>query len=115
MTKQELLASPAFQKAGDDAFIYLVAWIDGGPWIRNITAPKKEDQTEDCIRFRSHESHVSKIRLLTNPSFRHSRGDKVLTFQYLYGWHKTGECDVDIDSDGDIVIREKIKEEDYAR
>lgn len=43
MTKQELLSSPAFQKASDDAFIYLVAWIDDGPWIRHISAPKKED------------------------------------------------------------------------
>lgn len=116
MTKQELLSSSAFQKASDDAFIYLVAWIDDGPWIRHISAPKKEDQTQDCICFRSFEPAISKIRLLTNPSFRHSRGDKVLTIQYLYGWHKTERCDVDIDPDGDIVISEKkIKEEDYAR
>ena len=115
MTKQELLSSPAFQKASDDAFIYLFAWINDGPCIRQISAPKKEDQTQDCICFRSFEPAISKIRLLTNTSFRHSRGDKVLTFQYLYGWHKTGRCDVDIDSDGDIVIREKIKEEDYAK
>ena len=114
MTKQELLSSSAFQKASDYAFIYLVAWIDDGPWIRNISAPKKEDQTKDCICFRSHEPAISKIHLLGNLSFRHSRRDKVLTFQYLYGWHKTGRCDVDIDSDGDIVIREKLKEKDYA-
>lgn len=110
MTKSELLSSSAFQKASDDAFIYLVAWIDDGPWIRHISAPKKEDQTKYCICFRSHEPAISKIHLLGNLSFRHSRGDKVLTFQYLYGWHKTGRCDVDIDSDGDIVIREKLKE-----
>lgn len=114
MTKSELLSSSAFQKASDDAFIYLVAWIDDGPWIRHISAPKKEDQTKYCICFRSHEPAISKIHLLGNLSFRHSRGDKVLTFQYLYGWHKTGRCDVDIDSDGDIVIREKLKEKDYA-
>lgn len=41
MTKQELLSNPAFQNARDDAFIYLVAWFDGGPWIRHVTAPKK--------------------------------------------------------------------------
>lgn len=115
MTKQELLSNPAFQNAGDDAFIYLVAWIDDGPWIRHISAPKKEDQTQDCICFRSFEPAISKIRLLTNPSFRHSRGDKVLTIQYLYGWHKTERCDVDIDPDGDIVIREKLKKEDYEK
>ena len=115
MTKQELLSSSVFQKASDDAFIYLVAWIDDGPWIRHISAPKKEDQTKDCICFRSHEPAISKIHLLGNLSFRHSRGDKVLTFQYLYGWHKTGRCDVDIDSDGDIVIREKLKEEVYEK
>lgn len=114
MTKQELLSSSAFQKASDDAFIYLVAWIDDGPWIRHISAPKKEDQTQDCICFRSFEPAISKIRLLTNPSFRHSRGDKVLTFQYLNGWYETGECSVDIDSSGNIAITEKIKEEDYA-
>lgn len=115
MTKQELLSSSAFQEASDDAFIYLVAWIDDGPWIRHISAPKKEDQTKYCICFRSHEPAISKIHLLENLSFRHSRGDKVLTFQYLYGWHKTGRCDVDIDSDGDIVIREKLKKEDYEK
>lgn len=115
MTKQELLSSPAFQNARDDAFIYLVAWFDGGPWIRYMTAPKKEDQTRDCIRFRSFKPVISKIRLLANLSFRHSRGDKVLTFQYLNGWHETGECSVGIDSDGNIVIREKIKEEDYEK
>ena len=43
MTKQELLSTPAFQNARDDAIIYLVAWFDGGPWIRHVTAPKKED------------------------------------------------------------------------
>ena len=115
MTKQELLSSPAFQTARDDAIIYLAAWFDGGPWIRYVTAPKKEDQTRDCIRFRSFEPLISKIRLLTNLSFRHSREDKVLTFQYPNGWHETGECSVDINSDGNIVITEKIKEEDYAK
>lgn len=113
MTKHELLSNSVFQKASDDAIIYLVAWFDGGPWIRYVTVPKK-NQTRDCIRFRSFEPLISKKRLLVNLSFRHSRGDKVLTFQYPNGWHKTGECSVDIDSDGNIVIREKIKEEDYA-
>lgn len=113
MTKHELLSNSVFQKASDDAIIYLVAWFDGGPWIRYVTVPKK-NQTRDCIRFRSFEPLISKKRLLANLSFRHSRGDKVLTFQYHNGWHKTGECSVDIDSDGNIVIREKIKEEDYA-
>jgi|GEM_PF-3016923 hypothetical protein len=113
MTKHELLSNSVFQKARDDAIIYLVAWFDGGPWIRYVTVPKK-NQTRDCIRFRSFEPLISKKRLLVNLSFRHSRGDKVLTFQYPNGWHKTGECSVDIDSDGNIVIREKIKEEDYA-
>ena len=107
MTKQELLSSPAFQNARDDAIIYLAAWFDGGLLIRYVTAPKKEDQTRDCIRFRSFEPLISKIRLLANLSFRHSRGDKVLAFQYPNGWHETGECSVDIDSDGNIVIREK--------
>lgn len=115
MTKQELLSRPAFQNARDDAIIYLVAWFDGGPWIRYLTVPKKDDQTRDCIRFRLSEPLISKIRLLVNLSFRHSRGDKVLTFQYPNGWHKTGECSVDIDSSGNIAITEKIKEEDYAR
>lgn len=115
MTKQELLSNPAFQNARDDAIIYLVAWFDGGPSIRYFTVPKKDDQTRDCIRFRSFEPLISKIRLLVNLSFRHSRGDKVLTFQYPNGWHKTGECSVDIDSSGNIAITEKIKEEDYAR
>lgn len=116
MTKQELLSTPAFKNARDDAFIYFVAWFDGGPWIRYFTVPKKDDQTRDCIRFRgSSEPLISKIRLLVNLSFRHSRGDKVLTFQYPNGWHKTGECSVDIDSSGNIAITEKIKEEDYAR
>lgn len=115
MTKQELLSNPAFQNARDDAIIYLVAWFDGGSWIRHVTVPKKEDQTRDCIRFRSFEPLISKIRLLVNLSFRHSRGDKVLTFQCPNGWHKTGECSVDINSDGNIVITEKIEEEDYAK
>lgn len=115
MTKRELLSNPVFQNARDDAFIYLVAWFDGGSWIRYFSAPKKDDQTRDCIRFRSFEPLISKKRLLANLSFRHSRGDKVLTFQYLNGWHKTGECSVDIDSDGNIAITEKIKEENYAR
>ena len=115
MTKQELLSIPAFQNARDDAIIYLAAWFDGGPWIRYVTAPKKEDQTRDCIRFRSSKPLIRKIRLLANLSFRHSRGDKVLAFQYPNGWHETGECSVDIDSDGNIVIREKIKEEDYEK
>lgn len=83
MTKQELLSTPAFQSARDDAIIYLAAWFDGGTWIRYVTVPKKEDQTRDCIRFRSFEPLISKKRLLANLSFRHSRGDKVLTFQYL--------------------------------
>lgn len=115
MTKLELLSTPAFQNARDDAIIYLVAWFDGGSWIRYFSAPKKDDQTRDCIRFRSFEPLISKKRLLANLSFRHSWGDKVLTFQYPNGWHKTGECSVDIDSDGNIAITEKIKEEDYAR
>lgn len=114
MTKHELLSNSVFQKARDDAFIYFVAWFDGGPWIRYVTVPKK-NQTRDCIRFHSFESLISKKRLLANLSFRHSRGDKVLTFQYQNGWHETGECSVDIDSDGNIVISEKIKEEDYAK
>lgn len=114
MTKHELLSNSVFQKARDDAFIYFVAWFDGGPWIRYVTVPKK-NQTRDCIRFRSSEPLISKKRLLVNLSFRHSRGDKVLTFQYPNGWHRTGECSVDIDSDGNIAITEKIKEEDYAR
>ena len=50
MTKNELLSTPAFQTARDDAIIYLAAWFDGVPWIRYVTAPKKEDQTRDCIR-----------------------------------------------------------------
>lgn len=115
MAKQELLSTPAFKNARDDAFIYLVAWFDGGSWIRYVSAPKKEDQTRDCIRFRSFEPLISKKRLLANLSFRHSRGDKVLTFQNLNGWHETGECSVDINSDGNIVISEKIKEKDYAK
>lgn len=115
MTKQELLSIPAFQNARDDAIIYLVAWFDGVPWIRYVTAPKKEDQTRDCIRFRSSKQLIRKIRLLANLSFRHSRGDKVLTFQYQNGWHETGECSVDIDPDGNIVIREKIKEENHEK
>ena len=115
MTKNELLSSHAFQNARDDAIIYLAAWFDGGPWIRYVTAPKKEDQTRDCIRFRSFKPLIRKIRLLANLSFRHSRGDKVLACQYPNGWHETGECSVDIDSDGNIVIREKIKEEDYEK
>ncbi len=115
MTKQELLSNPAFQNARDDAIIYLVAWFDGGPSIRYFTVPKKDDQTRDCIRFRSFEPLISKIRLLVNLSFRHSRGDKVLTFQCPNGWHKTGECSVDIDSSGNIAITDKIKEEDYAK
>ena len=115
MTKHELLSNSVFQKASDDAIIYLVAWFDGGPWIRDFSAPKKDDQTRDCIRFRSFEPLISKKRLLANLSFRHSRGDKVLTFQCQNGWHETGECSVDIDSDGNIVISEKIKEEDYAK
>ena len=115
MTKQELLSSPAFQNARDDAIIYLAAWFDGGSWIRYVSAPKKENQTRDCIRFRSFEPLISKKRLLANLSFRHSRGDKVLTFQNPNGWHETGECSVDINSDGNIVISEKIKEKDYAK
>lgn len=115
MTKQELLASHAFQTARDDAIIYLVAWFDGSPWIRYVSAPKKEDQTRDCIRFRLFKPLISKICLLANLSFRHSRGDKVLTFQYPNGWHETGECSVDIDSNGNIIIREKIKEENYEK
>lgn len=115
MTKQELLSTPAFQSARYDAIIYLAAWFDGGTWIRYVTAPKKEDQTRDCIRFRSFEPLISKKRLLANLSFRHSRGDKVLTFQYPNGWHVTGECSVDIDSNGNIVISENIKIEDYEK
>ena len=109
MTKNELLSTPAFQTARDDAIIYLAAWFDGVPWIRYVTAPKKEDQTRDCIRFRSFDPLISKIRLLANLSFRHSRGDEVLAFQYPNGWHETGECSVDVDSDGNVVIREKNK------
>lgn len=60
MTKQELLSTPAFQNARDDAFIYFVAWFDGGSWIRHVTVPKKEDQTRDCIRFRSFEPLIRK-------------------------------------------------------
>lgn len=41
MTKHELLSNSVFQKARDDAIIYLVAWFDGGPWIRYVTVPKK--------------------------------------------------------------------------
>lgn len=78
-----------------------------------LQAPKKEDQTRDCIRFRSFEPWISKIRLLANLSFRHSRGDKVLAFQYPSGWHETGECSIEIDSGGNIAISEKIEEEDY--
>ena len=107
MTKQELLSNPAFQNAGDDAFIYLVAWIDDGPWIRHISAPKKEDQTQDCICFRSFEPAISKIRLLTNPSFRHSRGDKVLTIKNMYGWKKKERSDVDNAPLACILISEK--------
>lgn len=59
MTKHELLSNSVFQKARDDAFIYFVAWFDGGPWIRYVTVPKK-NQTRDCIRFRSSEPLISK-------------------------------------------------------
>lgn len=59
MTKHELLSNSVFQKARDDAIIYLVAWFDGGPWIRYVTVPKK-NQTRDCIRFRSFEPLISK-------------------------------------------------------
>lgn len=59
MTKHELLSNSVFQKARDDAFIYFVAWFDGGPWIRYVTVPKK-NQTRDCIRFHSFEPLISK-------------------------------------------------------
>ena len=109
MTKQELLTSPAFQKARDDAFIYFVAKLHSiyAARVFEFTAPKREDQTRDRLRFGLCGPRITKRRLMANLSFRHTRPDKTITVMFPDCWYDLGDCNVDIDRDGNIVITEK--------
>lgn len=109
MTKQELLASPAFQKARDDAFIYFVAQPHSIYAVRvfDFTAPRREDQTRDRLRFGLYGPRITKRRLMANLSFRYTMLHKTITVMSPDGWYDLGDCNVDIDWDGNIVITEK--------
>lgn len=109
MTKQELLTSPAFQKARDDAFIYFVAKPHSiyAARVFKFTAPKREDQTRDRLRFGLYGPRITKRRLMANLSFRYAMLHKTITVMFPDCWYDLGDCDVEIDRNGNIVIIEK--------
>lgn len=110
MTKQELLTSPAFQTANDDASIYFVGKSSSIYQCRvvDFTAPRREDQTRERLRLGVYgRPPITKGRLLANLSFRHAMLHKTISVLYPECWHDLGDCDVEIDLDGNIAITEK--------
>lgn len=110
MTKQELLSNPVFQKAKDDASIYFVGKSSSTYQCRvvNFTAPRRKDQTRDkfCLGVYGRPP-ITKGRLLANLSFRHTIPHKTISVLYPECWYDLGDCDVEIDLDGNIAIIEK--------
>ena len=109
MTKQELLSSPAFQKAKGEALIY----FSPAPCLNElyytwITAPRWDDQIKDHLRFSRYEIPVSKAELLSDKVFMKSRKDKILTFDYSSFWYASGPCTVRLAANGDIELKEKF-------
>ena len=109
MTKQELLSSPAFQKAKGEALIY----FSPAPYLNElyctwITAPRWDDQIKDHLRFSRYEKPVSKDELLSDKVFMKSMKDKILTFDYSSFWYASGPCTVRIAANGDIELKEKF-------
>lgn len=109
MTKQELLSNPVFQKARDDAFIYFVAKCHSIYRARVVyfTAPKREFQTKDRLRLGTIGPAITKGRLMANLSFRHTMPHKTICVMFPDYWYDLGDCNVETDSNGDIVITEK--------
>lgn len=109
MTKQELLSNPVFQNARDDAFIYFVGKLHSIYRARTVyfTAPKREFQTRDRLRLGLFGPPITKRRLMANLSFRHTMPHKTISVMFLDYWYDLGDCNVEIDSNGDIVITEK--------
>ena len=109
MTKQELLSNPVFQKAIDDAFIYFVAKRHSIYRARAVyfTAPKREFQTRDRICLGTYGPSITKGRLMANLSFRHAMPHKTICVMFPDYWYDLGDCNVETDSNGDIVITEK--------
>lgn len=109
MTKQELLSNPVFQNARDDAFIYFVGKLHSIYRARTVyfTVPKREFQTRDRLRLGLFGPPITKRRLMANLSFRHTMPHKTISVMFLDYWYNLGDCNVEIDSNGDIVITEK--------
>lgn len=110
MTKQELLSNPAFQTAKDDAFIYFVGKTPSIYECRAVyfTVPRREDQTRERLRLGVYgRPPITKRRLLANLSFRNTMIHKTISVLYPECWHDLGDCDVEIDWDGNIAIIEK--------
>lgn len=109
MTKQELLSNPVFQKARDDAFIYFVAKCHSIYRARAVyfTAPKREYQTKDRLRLGTYGPLITKGRLMANQSFRHTMPHKTICVMFPDYRYDLGDCNVETDSNGDIVITEK--------
>ena len=109
MTKQELLSSPAFQKAKGEALIYFFpSRYLNGLYYTWLTKPRWDDQIKDHLRFSRYETPVSKDELLSDKVFMKSRKDKILTFDYLSFWYTSGPCTVRLAANGDIELKEKF-------
>ena len=109
MTKQELLSSPAFQKAKGEALIYFSpARYLNGLYYTWLTKPRWDDQIKDYLRFSRYEIPVTKDELLSDKVFMKSRKDKILTFDYSSFWYASGPCTVKLTANGDIELKEKF-------
>ena len=109
MTKQELLSTPSFKNASYDAFIYFVGKLHSIYRARTVyfTAPKREFQTSDRLRLGLFGPPITKGRLMANLSFRHTMPHKTICVMFPDYWYALGDCNVEIDSNGHIVITQK--------
>ena len=109
MTKQELLSSPAFQKAKGEALIYFSpASYLNELYYTWLTKTRWDDQIKDHLRFSRYETPVSKDELLSDKVFMKSRKDKILTFDYSSFWYASGPCTVRLAANGDIELKENF-------